>query len=93
MFVETITSPRAEWELWNERLRLLLDPPDALVASIAWDAGDGNISAINVWDSAEAVGDFFMSRTHPLLQELGEPSAKPARHGPPVAVYIRPTTA
>jgi hypothetical protein len=92
MFVETIISPRDEWELWNERLRLLVDPPDALVASIAWDSGEGNVTAVNVWDSAEAVGDFFVARTQPLLQELGEPSTKPARHGSPVAIYLRQAT-
>jgi len=90
MFVETITSPRDEWERWNERLRIFIDPPDALVASVAWDSGDGNVTAVNVWDSAEAVGDFFVARTHAALQELGEPTAKPTRHGRPVAIYLRP---
>jgi hypothetical protein len=90
MFVETITAPRDEWERWNERIRLLTDPPEALVASIAWDAGDGKVTGVNVWDSAEAIGEFFVARVHPTIQELGEPSTKPMRHGPPVAVYLRP---
>ena len=89
MFVETITAPREEWEQWNKRLNLLSDPPDALIASIAWDAGDGKVMALNLWDSAEAVGDFFVARVHPTLQELGEPATKPDRHGSPVAVYLR----
>jgi hypothetical protein len=90
MFVETITAPRDEWERWNGRLRLLADPPKALVASIAWDTGDGNITGVNLWDSAEAVGDFFIARVHPTLQALGEPTTKPTRHGSPIAVYLRP---
>lgn len=91
MFVETLTAPRDEWERLTERVALLADPPDALVASIAWDAGDGQVSSVNVWDSPEAVGDFFVSRVHPVVQELGEPKAKPARRGIPLAIYIRPT--
>jgi hypothetical protein len=90
MFIETITAPRDDWERWNERLSLLTDPPEALVASIAWDAGDGNVTGMNLWDSAEAVGDFFLARVNPTLAELGEPSTKPKRHGQPLAVYIRP---
>ena len=89
MFVETITAHRGEWEQWNERLHLLSDPPEALIASIAWDAGDGKVMALNLWDSAEAVGAFFGARVHPTLQELGEPATKPVRHGSPVAVYLR----
>lgn len=91
VFVETLTAPRDEWERWKERVRMLADPPEALVASIAWDAGDGKVSSVNVWDSPAAVGEFFVTRVHPVLQELGEPSAKPTRHGVPLAVYIRPT--
>ena len=90
VFVETLTAPKDEWERWKERVRMLADPPAALVASIAWDAGDGQVTSVNVWDSPEAVSDFFVSRVHPVVQELGEPSAKPMRHGVPLAVYIRP---
>jgi hypothetical protein len=48
MFVETIVLPRREWERWHERLRLADDPPEALIASIAWDSGDGEVTGINV---------------------------------------------
>ena len=92
MFVETITSPREEWETWSQRIASLTDdPPEALVASVTWDAGDGKVTTLNVWDSAEAIAEFFVASVHPVIQELGEPSGKPARHGPPVAVYIRQT--
>jgi hypothetical protein len=90
MFVETITSPRSEWEAWNERLGMLTDPPETLVATIAWDAGEDYVTAVNVWDSAEAIGQFFESRVSPILHDLGEPTSKPARHGPPITVYLRP---
>ena len=31
MSIESIVLPRAEWERWDERLRLLDDPPEALL--------------------------------------------------------------
>jgi hypothetical protein len=89
VFVETVTVPRAEWELFAERLRLLSDPPGALIATIAWDAGEGLVTALNLWDSPAAVADFYVTRVHQTLQELPEPTAKPSRHGPPIAVYFR----
>jgi hypothetical protein len=89
MFAETITAPRAEWERWTARLRILTDPPSALVASIVWDAGGGNVTALNLWDSPDAVGEFYVARIHETLQEIGEPTAKPVRHGSPIAVYLR----
>jgi hypothetical protein len=89
MFVETITSPAEEWHRWNERLRMLTDPPAALVASIAWRAGNDQISAVNVWDTAEAIGDFFVERVHPIVSAEGEPPVAPSRHGEPVAFYLR----
>ncbi len=89
MFVESITLTRQEWERGNERLRLISDPPDALVASVAWLGADGRVTAVNVWDSAEAIGDFYVDRVHALVQAEGEPSSKPERHGEPLAMYVR----
>ena len=89
VFVETITSPAEEWHRWNDRLRMLADPPPALVVSIAWNAGDDRISAVNVWDTAEAIGEFFVERVHPIVAAEGEPAVAPTRHGEPVAVYVR----
>ena len=66
------------------------DPPGALAASIAWDAGDGMVTMLNVWDPPGAVSDFYMERVLPLVQAEGEPEHKPQRHGEPVAVYLRP---
>jgi hypothetical protein len=89
MFVETVRSTRDEWDRWNDRLRLLDEPPLALVAAIAWQDTDGSVTAVNVWDTAEAVADFYVERVGPLVRSGGEPPAKPTRHGEPVAIYIR----
>ena len=90
MFVETVTAPREEWERMTENLRLLSEPPGALVAAIAWIGADGLVTAVNVWDSAEAVGDFYVERVHAIVQAEGrEPPNKPVRHGEPLAAYIR----
>jgi hypothetical protein len=89
MFVETITAPGEAWRRWTDRLRLLSEPPFALVASIAWDNGDGTISALNVWDSPSAVADFFLERVEPVVAAEGKPDYAPVRHGEPVAAYFR----
>ena len=89
MFVETIALPRAEWERWQERLRYASDPPDTLIATVAWDAGDGQVMGVNVWDTAEAIADFFIERVVPLIEAEGEPSNKPQRHGEPLAFFVR----
>ena len=89
MFVETIALPRSEWEPWHERLRYTTDPPEALVATIVWDSGDGQVTGVNVWDTAGAVADFYMDRVRPIVEEEGEPSNKPQRHGEPLAFYLR----
>ena len=89
MFVETITAPRAEWERWNENLRIVADPPEALVATFAWVGADGLVTALNVWDSPDAVSDFYVARVHALVQAEGEPPNKPKRHGEPLVAYIR----
>jgi hypothetical protein len=48
MFVETTTALGEVWHRWTDRLRLLSEPPVALFASIAWDNGDGTITAVTV---------------------------------------------
>ena len=89
MFIETITQPSDEWQRWSATLRVYEDPPEALVASVAWDSGDGNVTMLNVWDNPAAIGDLYMERMAPVIEELGEPSNKPQRHGEPVAIYVR----
>jgi hypothetical protein len=89
MFVETITAPAGVWHHWTDRLRLFSDPPVALFTSIAWDNGDGTISAVNVWDNPSAVADFFLERVEPVIATEGKPEYIPVRHGEPVASYFR----
>lgn len=91
MFVETITAPGEVWRHWTDRLRLLTEPPPALFASVAWDNGDGTISALNIWDNPSAVADFFLERVEPVIAAEGNPDYKPLRHGEPVASYFRQT--
>lgn len=91
MFIETITQPMDEWYEWNRAIRMTEDPPEALVASFAWAGDDGSVTGVNVWDSPGAVSDFYMERLLPVIQERGEPDAKPQRHGAPIAAYVRPT--
>jgi hypothetical protein len=89
MFVETIGLPRAEWERWHERLHYSTDPPEALIATIVWDSGDGQVTGVNVWDTPEAIADFYMERVWPIVEVEGEPSRKPQRQGEPLAFYLR----
>ena len=89
MFVETITADRDEWTRWSDSLRIATDPPTSLVATIAWQNGDDTVTAVNVWESAEAVADFFIERVQPTLATAGEPKSKPTRHGQPLIFYLR----
>jgi hypothetical protein len=89
MFVESVTAPREIWQHWSNRLRLLSEPPAALVATVAWDTGDGSITSLNVWDDASAIGDFYLERVQAVVQAEGQPDYKPVRHGNPVAAYFR----
>jgi hypothetical protein len=92
MFVETITAPRAEWERWTDRLRIFADPPPALVSSVAWASGPDTVTNVNVWDTPAAIADFYVERVEAVIESDGAPSHKPARHGEPLAVYMRPST-
>ena len=61
----------------------------ALVATVAWNVGDGLITSVNVWDSPSAVGDFFVERIQPVIEAEGPPDYKPVRHGNAVGTYFR----
>lgn len=90
MFVETIALPREEWERWHERLGYTTNPPAALIATIAWDAGDGRVAGVNVWETPKAIAAVYVERVAPIVATEGEPSSKPQRHGEPLAFYLRP---
>ncbi len=89
MFVETIRSTKEQYRHWDERLQLSDHPPPALVANIAWANSDGTITAVHVWDTPQAVGDFYLERVRLVVEAEGEPADKPVRHGTPVHVYLR----
>jgi len=89
MFVETITQPEDEWREWNGRLRLYSVAPPGLRVAIAWRVKDGTITSVHVWDEPSAVGDFYLARVREVVEELGEPSAKPVRRGEPVELFVR----
>jgi hypothetical protein len=69
---------------------MVIEPPPALVASIAWET-NGEVTCINVWDSPDAVADFFIERVQPLIAAEGPPANKPQRLGHAIRTYIRPT--
>jgi hypothetical protein len=89
VFVERVTSPREEYELWDARLRMMVEPPPALVASFAWESG-GEVTCINVWDSPEAIAEFFVERVRPFVEAEGQPANKPQRLGQAIRAYVRP---
>ena len=78
VFVERVTLPHAEWEEWTGRLRLVTEPPSALVASFARQSEDDTITSINVWDSASDIADFFLDRASQVIEPEG-PSKPQAR--------------
>ena len=53
------------------------------------DAGDDQVTGVNVWDTPEAVADFYVERVRPIIEQDGEPANKPQRHGEPLAFYLR----
>jgi hypothetical protein len=91
MFIETVTTTRDEWERWKVWIGMLNDPPEALVALVAWESADGQATQVNVWDNPGAVADFFMKHVLPIIEVEGEPANKPQRHGEPLAFFVRPS--
>jgi hypothetical protein len=89
VFIERVTAPREEFELWDARLRMVTEPPPALVVSVAWES-DGEVTCVNVWDSPEAIADFFLERVRPFVEADGPPANKPQRLGHAVRAYVRP---
>jgi hypothetical protein len=48
------------------------------------------VTGVNLWDTSEAIADFYLERVRPIVASEGEPTNKPQRHGEPLAVYLRP---
>lgn len=90
MFIDTITVPRPEWEFVTDQARIVADPPEGLIAAIAWDTGDGSVTAVMVWETPGARGDFSADRMMPLLANA-PPEAVAGSLTPvdPVTVFFR----
>ena len=69
----------------EEKVRLYADPPAGLVASITWDAGDGQVVLLNVCDEPGQAAAFDGERLAPASAELGQPMGTAAQHGEPLA--------
>ena len=68
---------------------LVTELPDALVATFALVDADGLVTALNVWDSAEAVAHSYAERVHALVQAEVEPPNKSKRHGERLVASVR----
>ena len=88
MFIETIVLPRQEWERWHERLRLTDDPPEGLIASIAWDSDDRQGHGRQRLGERQRPRALLPETRPTVVQAEGEPPTK--RHGEPLAFYLRP---
>lgn len=90
MFVDTITVPRPEWEFVIAKTRIVDDPPEGLLAAIAWDAGGGEVTAVMVWETPAARGNFSADKMMPLLADA-PPGALAGSLAPvdPVTLFLR----
>jgi len=71
MFVHTITGTRAEFESSHQLLGIAEDPPDALLASIAFASGDDEVTIVNVWETPGDLAQFFVDRIAPRTGGAG----------------------
>ncbi len=83
------TSREAAEEVWASS-RLLDDPPDTLLALLAWEEADGQVTSVSVWESAASRGDVAVERVMPLFER----GILDDRHGSPhpvptVRIYLR----
>jgi hypothetical protein len=60
--LKTIALPRPGWERREEHLSYTTDPPQTMVDTIVRDAGGGQMTGVNVWDTAGAIADFYIKR-------------------------------
>lgn len=91
MFMEIVTGSRREAALVEENSRMFADPPAGLLAAVAWESGDDDVTTLMVWETPKAHGDFSFERMMPLFESgvMSEVKGKPERLTP-VKVYLRP---
>lgn len=88
MFIDQVTAPRSEIETVDAETGLFSDPPDGLLAAVAWEDDDDQITTVMVWETAAARGDFAFEKMMPLLK-TGSITGKPEILSP-FRVFIRP---
>jgi hypothetical protein len=71
MFVQTITTSRAEFEASRRLLDIEADPPEALLAAVAFASGDDEVTVVNVWESPGDMAQFFVDRIGPKTGGAG----------------------
>jgi hypothetical protein len=81
MFLDLITTTRAEVDIVDREAGLFSDPPEGLLAALAWEAEgadpDGEVTVLTVWATPGARGDRGYQRIMPLAGSgavTGEPA-------------------
>jgi hypothetical protein len=89
MFAETITIERSLAHAVWDHSRLFTQPPAGLLAAITWESGGDDGTAVMVWETPAARGDFAAECMVPLSRAgiRGEEHGHPERVTP-VQVYL-----
>jgi hypothetical protein len=81
MFLDLITTSRAEVDIVDREAGLFSDPPEGLLAALAWEAEegdpDGEVTVLTVWETPGARGDWGYQRIMPLAESgviTGDPA-------------------
>jgi hypothetical protein len=90
MFVQTVTSTRAEYEAALRLLEFDTNPPATLVATVAFSSGDDEVTLVNVWESPGAMAEFFVERIAPHTGgESMEGGGETTPRGAPLLFWAR----
>jgi hypothetical protein len=88
MFVDLVTSKKSEYESIDAETGLYSNPPDDLLAAIAWEAdAPDQVTVLHVWRTADARGTFAFEKIMPLAQ-AGKIESNPRRLTP-FKVFLR----
>lgn len=90
MYMDKVTTTRDAAEEVYSASRLLDDPPESLLALLAWEEEDGQVTTVSVWESAASRGQVAADRFMPLFDQ----GVLDERHGSPhpvptVRIYLR----
>ncbi len=87
MFIDQVTTTSEGLDIVDAETGFFSDPPEGLSAVIAWDAGDGNVTCLMVWDTPGQRGEFAFQKMMPLMESgrvQGDPDVLT-----PTRVFIR----